>query len=87
MENKYSLDKKKEEERTSEDDVELLFDKIASTDDLVSWPESELDLLLLDEWPAPFDLCASAARSHICNKYKAKAMLSYKSLKLLPIVF
>lgn len=36
MENKYSLDKKKEEERTSEDDVELLFDKIASTDDLVS---------------------------------------------------
>lgn len=59
---------RKEQEWTSEDEAVLLFDKIASTDDLVSWPESELVLLLLDEWPAPFDLCASAACSHICNK-------------------
>lgn len=46
--------------------AELLFDKIASTADLLSWPESELIRFLLDEWPAPFDLCASAACSHIC---------------------
>lgn len=54
--------------RTCEDKVELLVDKIASTDDLLSWPESEIILLfLLDKFPPPLDLLASAARSHICN--------------------
>lgn len=45
----------------------LPFDKMASTDDLLIWLESEL-ILRLDEWPDPFDLCASAACSHICTQ-------------------
>ena len=47
--------------------VEPLFDKIASKDDLLIWPDSVLALLLLDEWVTPLDLCASAACSHICK--------------------
>ena len=50
--------------------TELLFAKIASTDDLVSLLGSEVVLFLLEEWKDPLDLCASAACSHICNKWK-----------------
>jgi hypothetical protein len=39
----------KTEAQTWEDGVELLLDKIASTDDLLICPESEFILLLLDE--------------------------------------
>lgn len=49
----------------------LLFDKIASTDDLLACPESELSLLLL-EVCVPLDLCASAACSHICRKWNVQ---------------
>jgi hypothetical protein len=52
--------------KTLDDVAGLLFDKRASTDDLLIWPESEL-VLLLDAWLTPLDLCASAACSHICD--------------------
>lgn len=70
---------KTEQEGTWEDEVEELVDKIASIDDLVIWPESELVLLLLDGCPTPLELCASAACSHIC---KNEAMISYHLIKI-----
>ncbi|KAK7820005.1 hypothetical protein CFP56_039305 [Quercus suber] len=57
----------KTQAQTWEDGTELLLDRRASTDDLLICPGSEFILLLLDEKPAPLDLWASAACSHICT--------------------
>lgn len=51
----------------------LLPKRSASTDEdsLFNTAESELILLLLKDWTAPLDLCASAACSHICHIAKS----------------
>lgn len=61
---------------TWEDTAEPLLDSIASTADLLSWPESEVALLLLDKWLANLDLCASAACSQIYKWFKCNGLLS-----------